>query len=285
MRITKTRRRQLAAWLYDHGALPPAAKGLKEIAALERRLFAKLQQAQAGVEAEVVRQLAARARIPSTSWGQRRLIRRVLDSMMGELPLILADGAMLASNIGRRDTLAQLESLGHAVLFDDLDPVALQRLHERVYTFSQDTLSRIEGDFAKHLGNAYRDGLGIDDAVKIIRDDFANLRHHRLATIARTEIQGAQNEGAAATMTEYGVAYKQWLTVDDDRVRGAEPQDRYDHIELHGQVVRIDEPFSNGLDHPGDRSGPIGEYINCRCRARPYIPAPDEMIVNTPYYP
>lgn len=277
--------RLVAAFLHMHGALPPAAKSLEDIKKLERQLFRKLQNAQAGVEAELVNQLAARARIPGTSWGRRKLIREALESMLGELPLIIADGAVLASQAGRKDTLQQLQQLGQSVSFDDLSPKVVERLHERVYTFSQDTMERIEGDFAKHLGNAYEDGLGIDDAIDIIRDDFHNLRHHRLEAIARTEIQGAQNEGAAETMREYGVDYKQWLTVDDSRVRGEEPGDRYDHIELHGQVVRADEPFSNGLDHPGDRNGPLGEFINCRCRARPYIPDPGEQIGSTPFYP
>lgn len=280
-----TAQRILAAWLQQHGALPPAAKQLDEIDKLERQLFHKLQQAQAGVEAEMVNQLAARGRIPGTSWGRRRLIQQTLERMLGELPLIIADGATLASQAGRTDTLAQLAQLGMAVSFDELNPAVVQQLHERVYTFSQDTLSRIQGDFAKHLGEAYEDGLGINDAIKRIRKDFYNLRHHRLEAIARTEIQGAQNEGAAATMREYDVDFKQWLTVGDSRVRGRNPRDRYDHVEMHGQVVRRDEPFSNGLQHPGDRSGPKGEFINCRCRARPYIPDLDEPIAATPYYP
>ena len=280
-----TAQRILAAWLQQHGALPPAAKDLDDIVRLERRLFHKLQQAQAGVEAEIVRQLTGRGRIPGTSWGRTKLIREVLSSMMGELPLLITDGAVLAGRAGRTDTLQQLEQLGLAVSFDDLNPRVLQQLHERVYTFSQDTLSRIQGNFAQHLGQAYEQGLGIDDAIRVIRDDFYNLRHNRLEVIARTEIQSAQNEGAAETMREYNVDYKQWLTVGDDRVRGDRPHDQYDHIEMHGQVVRMDEPFSNGLDHPGDRTGPLGEFINCRCRARPYIPEPDELIESTPYYP
>lgn len=275
----------IATFLRDHGALPPAGKALEDILRLERRLFRRLQTAQAGVEAELVRQLLRRGRIPGSSWGRTKLIRQVVESMMGELPLVIADGALIASRAGRTDTLQQLEQLGHTVSFDDLNPSTLQRLHERVYIFSQDTLGRIQGDFAKHLGEAYENGLGIDDAIRTIRDDFHNLRHHRLETIARTEIQGAQNEGAAETMREYGVEYKQWLTVGDDRVRGDDPYDEYDHIEMHGQVVRMHEPFSNGLDHPGDRSGPLGEFINCRCRARPYIPEPDELIDSTPFYP
>lgn len=277
--------RILAAWLRSHGALPPAAKDLDDILKLERRLFRKLQEAQAGVEAEVVRQLLSRARIPGSNYGRRKLIGRVLETMMGELPLVIADGSLLASRAGRTDTLQQLQQLGMSVVFDDLNPRVLETLHERVYTFSQDTLSRIQGDFAKHLGQAYDQGLGIDDAVRVIRDDFYGLRHNRLETIARTEIQSAQNEGAAETMREYNVDYKQWLTVGDDRVRGDGPYDQFDHIEMHGQVVRMDEPFSNGMDHPGDRTGELGDFINCRCRARPYIPDLDEPIPSTPYYP
>ena len=159
------------------------------------------------------------------------------------------------------------------------------KLKEKIYTFSQDTFQRIKGDFKTTLSQAYQEGVGIDETARRLREDFKNLRDHRLRTIARTEIQSAQNEGTNETMRELGVRYKQWLTVGDSNVRGNHPRDEYDHISLHGEVVQYDEPFSNGLMFPGDRTGDIGDWINCRCRMRPYIPRKDENILTTPYYP
>src|SRR5690606_9895626 len=57
------------------------------------------------------------------------------------------------------------------------------------------------------------------------------------------------------------LAQKRWIATFDNRVR-------LSHIEAHGQIVNLEEPFTVGgaqLDHPGDFSGPADEVINCRC--------------------
>lgn len=128
------------------------------------------------------------------------------------------------------------------------------------------------------LTKGYLDGLGIDEVAVLLRDDFKNLRDYRLRNIARTEIQTAQNYGTYETLKEYRLNYKQWITVDDTRVR-------HSHAILHGEVVKTDERFSNGLLYPGEREGPIEEWVNCRCRIVPYIPRSNELILTTPYYP
>lgn len=255
----------LGAWLQDHGALPPVAKANKDVQALERKLFNKLQNAQAGVEAELQRQLAQLGRLPSTGRGRRKVLRKVMDTMMGTLPGLIADGAEEAAQAGAAASAAEAATLGHAIdLADDgLDPAAIVRLREKVYTFSQDTIGRIQGTFVKTMEDAYRNGEGIDGAIRLLRKDFTSFRHHRLEAIARTEIQGAQNWGAEQLLKNLRVEFKQWLTVEDDRVRGYDPADEYDHIHMHGQVVRTNEPFSNGLAYPGDQTGALGNFINC----------------------
>jgi len=43
---------------------------------------------------------------------------------------------------------------------------------------------------------------------------------------------------------------------------------RSTHAAADGQRVPVDSTFtvgSSSLDHPGDRRGPSGEVINCRC--------------------
>ncbi len=104
-----------------------------------------------------------------------------------------------------------------------------------------------------------------------MQDYFDSLQDYRLRLIARTEIQGAQNAAAHETMVDLGVEYKQWWTGQDERVRGNDPRDTANHVELHGQITRLEDRFSNGLRFPGDRSGPIEEWINCRCTTNPFI--------------
>ncbi|WP_297981539.1 phage minor head protein [uncultured Methanobrevibacter sp.] len=82
--------------------------------------------------------------------------------------------------------------------------------------------------------------------------------------IARTEINSPQNEGAFSVYDELGVEYHMWWTGQDNRVRDS-------HAPLHGHIVAVGNTFSNGLLFPGDKSGPIKEWINCRCTTLPYI--------------
>lgn len=82
-------------------------------------------------------------------------------------------------------------------------------------------------------------------------------------TIARTETLTAVSIGQAAAVRNAKEVMpklkKAWLTAGDDRVRDS-------HAEINGDIIDVDEKFSNGLDHPRDvESGDPAEVINCRC--------------------
>ena len=51
---------------------------------------------------------------------------------------------------------------------------------------------------------------------------------------------------------------KVWVATKDKRTRDT-------HAALDGESMGIDQPFSNGLQYPGDPNGPPEEVINCRC--------------------
>ncbi|GAG42373.1 unnamed protein product, partial [marine sediment metagenome] len=74
--------------------------------------------------------------------------------------------------------------------------------------------------------------------------------------------------GRHAGMKQAGVKEKEWLTSRDGLVR-TEETSAANHVELDGEQVDISETFSNGLEHPGDPSGPPEEVINCRCDSIP----------------
>lgn len=57
---------------------------------------------------------------------------------------------------------------------------------------------------------------------------------------------------------------KQWLAALDSRTRNS-------HRHLDGEMVGLDEEFSNGLKYPGDPDGPGSEIYNCRCTLVPVI--------------
>lgn len=276
---------KVVEFLSEHGNMPAIKKVDDRILKAENRLNNKLLKLQAGIEAEFIRALRERGYIPSNLREQKRFVSRIFEIPFRDMRTVIADESVKGAELGRQLTFEDLLETGFKIDFKQFSDEVRKKLWEKVYEFSADTFSRIEGDFIKTLATGYEEGLGIDDVARNLRQDFKNLRDYRLRTIARTEIQGAQNEGSHETMREYGVRYKQWLTVGDDRVRGNDPHDEYDHIYLHGQVVEFDEPYSNGMMYPGDRSGDIGDWINCRCRERPYIPRKGEIILTTPYYP
>jgi len=80
--------------------------------------------------------------------------------------------------------------------------------------------------------------------------------------IAQTETTRAANQGVFDTMVQSidrGLPIqKQWVATLDDDTR-----DR--HSEIDGQIRDVDSSFGNGLDYPGDPTGPPEEVINCRC--------------------
>jgi SPP1 gp7 family putative phage head morphogenesis protein len=272
-------------FLSKYGRFPAIKEVDERILRAEQRLQNRLLRVQAGLESEFLRALRERGYIPSTPNERLRFVSLILDIPLEEMREVIADEAVEGAELGRQMTLLDLLEQGFQIAFDSFSEEVKTILWERIYTFSKSTIERIKGDFAHTLAKGYEEGLGIDEIAKDLRVEFKNLRHYQLHRIARTEVLSAQNEGSQRTMREYGVKYKQWLTVNDSRVRGRKPKDRYDHISLHGQVVEVDEPFSNGLMYPGDKRGDKGDIINCRCRARPYIPRKNEIILTTPYYP
>lgn len=93
-----------------------------------------------------------------------------------------------------------------------------------------------------------------------------NMLQLRAETIGRTETMSALHAGkneAMAQALDTGEVDQQdvtrtWNTAGDTRVRDS-------HAEMHGETVAWGERYSNGLEFPGDPSGPASEVINCRC--------------------
>lgn len=92
------------------------------------------------------------------------------------------------------------------------------------------------------------DASGLNWAAKMRRD-------------ARTAVTGLDGMNTARELADQGFTRRRWVTMHDDAVRDT-------HRAADGQTVGLDEPFVVGgasLRWPGDRLGPAGEVINCRC--------------------
>lgn len=114
----------------------------------------------------------------------------------------------------------------------------------------------------KRLRSKIDEGVQAGETIDQIADrvrDYYNMSGSRAKLIARTETAGGVNGGTQLYYEDIGVEKKKWLTAGDEAVRPT-------HRVLDGEVVDIDERFSNGLMYPADSEGEAGEVINCRCR-------------------
>lgn len=83
----------------------------------------------------------------------------------------------------------------------------------------------------------------------------------RMKRDARTAVTGLDGMMATRAMAEQGFTRKRWVTRHDNRVRDT-------HRAADGDTLPLSEAFIVGgypLQYPGDRNGPAGETVNCRC--------------------
>jgi SPP1 gp7 family putative phage head morphogenesis protein len=276
---------EITTFLCSCGELP-AFKAVDEATLVaEQKLEKELLRLFVGVENRLLSRLVYLGYIPQGTERRKVFVEEFLKHLYEEVPAVIVNNALSNAKRGRFLAFDDLEENGVNLSYQEFDSWTYDRLRKKFYTFSQDTAKRIIGDIEENLASSYEQGLGIDQVAERLKQEFEEIREYRLRLIARTEINSAQNEGVQVTLEDLGVPYKQWLTARDTRVRGNKPRDKADHVKMHGEVVKLGERFSNGLLIPGDRTGDIAEWINCRCRIRPYIPSRNQMIIHTPFRP
>jgi hypothetical protein len=92
-------------------------------------------------------------------------------------------------------------------------------------------------------------------------DEELQARAEAIARSVSTAAINAATEDAADLDEDPDSLVKVWFSMEDDRVRPT-------HAAANGQSVPVGEKFTVGgheMDHPGDMSAPIEEWINCRC--------------------
>ena len=137
-------------------------------------------------------------------------------------------------------------------------------LLKKTFIASKRTLSRITSDLNQIITEGYTSGKGINIIASMLTRRFDQLETWEARRIARTEIHNSHNTGVMRIYEEVGVEYTQWIAAGDDRVRES-------HVEIDGEIIQIGDKYSNGLSYPGDTSGPIEEWINCRCSNAPFV--------------
>lgn len=118
-------------------------------------------------------------------------------------------------------------------------------------------------------------GDSIPDIAKNICKETGQADLNNAVRQARTMMTSAQNGGRLDSLIEakerykkYGIIVKKkWIATDDNRTRHSH---RYGEG-VGGEIVDVDDVFSNGLKCPGDTSGNPSEIYNCRCTMRSVV--------------
>jgi len=144
------------------------------------------------------------------------------------------------------------------------NPKVSSRLKRYKFEASDKTIARVDKEINQILGEAYREGWGPRDVGDKIRQRFTDLSTYEARRIAQTEINTTRNYVQYQRMQDDEMEYKIWHAAHDSRTRKS-------HIDVDEEIVPINERFSNGLMYPGDKEGPISEWVNCRCSHAAYI--------------
>lgn len=169
-------------------------------------------------------------------------------------------GVRWKSNITKITTTLRKKSKN---LFGTLKD-AEDELLEKTFTASKRTLARVTSQINQIITDGYTSGKGINVVAGMLQKRFDQIETWEAKRIARTEIHNAHNNAVMRTYQSMNVEYTQWIAADDDRTRDS-------HVEVDREIIPIGATYSNGLQYPGDTSGPIEEWINCRCSNAPFV--------------
>ncbi len=126
---------------------------------------------------------------------------------------------------------------------------------------------------ARSVRDIARDAIVEGKSIREFQNDLMasySVSERRAELIGRTEIIRASNAGSLLGAQETGFPMnKYWLATRDNRTRGLNPKDIYDHYSMdEDKGLPLDQAFNvsgEQLQHPGDRAGSPGNTINCRC--------------------
>lgn len=99
-------------------------------------------------------------------------------------------------------------------------------------------------NIARNIANGT--SISINNTMRIARTEG-----HRIQCAAAYDVQHEARDAGADVV-------KQWDATLDGHTRET-------HAMCDGEIVELDETFSNGLEYPGDPAGDAEEVINCRC--------------------
>ena len=97
---------------------------------------------------------------------------------------------------------------------------------------------------------------GPEDPGTAVNHVYDVLTGSRTAQIAKTRVTAVGGHAQRTGAAQAGASHKTWITG---------PNPRPDHAAMSGETAPLGEPFSNGMQGPGDSSGGADEVAGCNC--------------------
>ena len=130
---------------------------------------------------------------------------------------------------------------------------------------SASTVDEIDRTLASGIHNK----LPLAAIAEIVTNKANPISAIRGNRISMTESHTGMNKTLIEGVKSIGTRFrKMWISTIDDRTRGNNPSDKFNHIDAHGQVRGLTESFDvsgEKLLFPGDPFCSPGNRINCRC--------------------
>lgn len=167
--------------------------------------------------------------------------------------MCLGAGANISFDLYDRHTVEHL--IDNPIFFPNVDIEKDKRWNEQKVR-SAITQGILQGEALPKIANRLQQVTDMDDRAA--------------ARNARTFCTRAENAGRYERYKEaeeMGLQYnKEWISTHDGRTRDTHKDKSQGGV--GGEVVGIDEEFSNKLLYPGDPAGDASEVYNCRCTMR-----------------
>ena len=181
--------------------------------------------------------------------------------------------AQISSKVVKRSVKGHYEALEVKSAETDLfSYTILQYLQTQgLDQLASDITNTTKDQIRRYLIQSAEQNLTLPETIVLLRG--AGITDYRAELIARTETGRAANIGSMVGATSTGlVTMKEWIAAKDNRTRRI-PRDQFDHLNMDGKKLPIDETFKlqnkkGGFDlmlHPCDSSGSAGDVCNCRC--------------------
>jgi len=146
------------------------------------------------------------------------------------------------------------ETYGLGLSWDVFNP----RFKKFIEKYGLDQAKGINGTTKDKLRATLSEGIEAGESIPKLRDRISQVygeaKGYRAKLISRTETTTTVNAGSWETYKAAKVKQKEWLAEIDNRTRP-------EHEAINGEVVNIDETFSNGFMYPSEP--------NCRCTILP----------------